>query len=141
MYNFLDSVSLQQKFEATVQCYNTWIDQCYSPRTDQCYSCMLQLSFIWKIKKNTSSRCEGMPTQKTKRCKEKGERLLALWLLFLCFFLLPLGLPYVNWASQECCLFYLRSSLWSWDLPLFYFHGCFLFLSFSHAILDSFFLF
>jgi len=20
---------------------------------------------------------------------------------------LPLGLPYVNWASQECCLFYL----------------------------------
>ena len=132
VYNFLDSVSLQQKFEATVQCYNPWIDQCYSPRTDQCYSCMLQLSFIWKIKKNTSSRCEGMPTQKTKRCKEKGERLLALWLLFLCFFLLPLGLPYVNWASQECCLFYLRSSLQSSDLPLFYFHELFPSLSFSH---------
>ena len=28
------------------------------------------------------------------------------------------GLPYVNWASQECCLFYLRFSLWSLDLPL-----------------------
>ena len=37
------------------------------------------------------------------------------------FSLLPLGLPYVNWASQECCLFSLRSSLWSLDLPLFYF--------------------
>ena len=34
-----------------------------------------------------------------------------------CFFL-PLGVPYVNWASQECYLFYLRSSLRSSDLPL-----------------------
>ena len=32
---------------------------------------------------------------------------------FYVFFLLPLGLPYVNWASQEGHLFYLRSSLWS----------------------------
>ena len=48
------------------------------------------------------------------------------------FFSLPLGLPYVNWASQESCLFYLRSSLWSLDLPLFYFCGLFPSLSFSH---------
>ena len=34
---------------------------------------------------------------------------------------LPRGLPYVNWARQDCCLFYLRSSLRSADLPLFYF--------------------
>ena len=34
--------------------------------------------------------------------------------LFLCSFL-TLGLPYVNWASQECCLFYPRSSLRSLD--------------------------
>ena len=27
-----------------------------------------------------------------------------LYVLFL-----PLGLPYVNWANQDCCLFYLRS--------------------------------
>ena len=40
---------------------------------------------------------------------------------FYMFFLLPLDLPYVNSASQECCLLYLRSSLWSSDLPLFYF--------------------
>ena len=48
-------------------------------------------------------------------------------------FFLPLGLPYVNWASRECCLFSLRSSPWSLDLPLFYFHGLFPFLSFSHG--------
>ena len=43
-----------------------------------------------------------------------------------------LGLSYVNWASQECCLFYLRPSLRSLDLPLLYFHGLFPSLSFSH---------
>ena len=50
------------------------------------------------------------------------------------FYLLfpPLGLPYVNWDSQECCLFYLRSSLQFSDLPLFYFHRLFPSLSFSH---------
>ena len=49
--------------------------------------------------------------------------------LFVCFFLL-LGLPYVNWASQEHCLLYLRSSLWSSDLLLFFFHRLFSSLSF-----------
>ena len=49
--------------------------------------------------------------------------------VFICF--LPLGLPYVNWSNQECCLFYLRSSLRSSDLLLFYF--CLL----ATAILDS----
>ena len=44
----------------------------------------------------------------------------------------PPGLPYVNWGSQECCLFYLRSSLRSSELPLFYFLRCFPSLSFSH---------
>ena len=52
------------------------------------------------------------------------------------FFLLPLDLLYVKWASQECRLFYLRSSLQSSDLPLFYFHGLCPSLSFSHQILD-----
>ena len=65
------------------------------------------------------------------RAGERGT--LSPWLLFLyVFFFLPLGLPYVNWASQECCLFYPRSSLWSSDLPLFYFPGLSLSLSFSH---------
>jgi len=51
---------------------------------------------------------------------------------FYMFFLLPLGLPCVNWASQECCLFYLRSSLQPVDLPLFYFYMLFPSLFFSH---------
>ena len=53
--NFLDSVSSQQKSEVTDQSYS-WIDQCYNS--------VLQLSFIQKIKENTSSRHEGMLTQK-----------------------------------------------------------------------------
>ena len=51
--------------------------------------------------------------------------------LFICF-LLCLGLPNIKWASQECCLFYLRSSLQSSELPLFCFHRLFPSLSFSH---------
>ena len=46
-------------------------------------------------------------------------------------FLSPMGLPFVNWVSQECCLFYLRSSLQYSDLSLFYFRGLFSSLSFS----------
>ena len=52
--------------------------------------------------------------------------------LFICFSS-PLGLCYVNWASQECCLFCLRSSLWSSDLPLYYFHRLFPSAFFSHC--------
>ena len=91
-----------------------------------------------------------MLTQKTR--KEKRERetreCARAWErdsgplapLFMCVFLPP-GLPYVIWASQECCLFYLRSSLWSSDLL------CSIFMGFSFScllattILDSFFLF
>ena len=63
------------------------------------------------------------------------ERPPALWLLFLyvVFFSLPLGLPYVNRASLEFCLFYLRSSFWSSDLPLPNFCWLFHSLSFSHC--------
>ena len=58
-----------------------------------------------------------MLTQKTRR----GER--DPWPSDSSFyvFLLPLGLLYVNWASLECCLFYLRFSLQSLDLPLWTF--------------------
>ena len=60
-----------------------------------------------------------------------GERESWLWLFYLCVYL-SLGLSYVNWASQECCLFHLRSSLQSSDLLLFHFSGLFLSLSCSH---------
>ena len=64
-----------------------------------------------------------------KRRETPGPNLAPLFM----FFLLPLGLPYVNWASPECCLFYLRSSLRSSEVPLFYFCRLFLCLSFSHC--------
>ena len=98
-----------------------------------------QISLISKIKENTSSRRGDMLTQKMRK-EEKST--LARWLgererpgplapLFICFFL-SLGLPYVNWASQEC-VFHLRSSLPSSDPPLFYFRGLFPSLSFQFS--------
>ena len=58
---------------------------------------VLQLSFVWQAKKNTSSRPERGPTQ---RCQEKSET--QFWLLFLyVFFSSCLSLPYINWASEE----------------------------------------
>ena len=52
---------------------------------------------------------------------------------FYMFFFLPLGLPYVNWASQEICLFYLKSSLRSLDHPLTFL--CSIFAGFSFPYL------
>ena len=75
-----------------------------------------------------------MRARQPKRCKERRER--DPWPFGSSFYMLfspPPGLPYVNWASQVCYLFYLRSSLWSSDLPLLYFCGLFPSLSFSHC--------
>ena len=60
-------------------------------QTDQCYSSLLQLSFIWQAKDNTSLRHEGGLNQKT--WKEERDSILVPFYLF---FLLPLSLPYVN---------------------------------------------
>ena len=120
--------------------YSSWVSNrpCFSSQTDQCYSSVLQLSFIQKIAGNYILEVSGNADPKTRR----EER--AVWLLFLCFFS-PLGLPYVNWASQECCLFYLRSSLRSSDLPLTFlcsiFAGSSLPCLLATTILDSCFLF
>ena len=65
----------------------------------------------------------------TKRREASGSILAPL---FNMFFSSPLSLPYVNRARREGCLFYLRFSLQSSDLPLFYFLGLFPSLSFSH---------
>ena len=93
----------------------------------------LQLSFIWQAKENKSSRYEGGLTQK--------KRGLQFWLLFIYFFLLPLSLPYGNWASQEGCLFHLSFSLWSSDFLSSIFTGFSFLCLLATTILDSFFLF
>ena len=77
--------------------------------------------FFKKVKKNTSLRHEGMLIQKTQRETRSPPNFGSF---FYMFFPPPPGLPYINWASQECRLFYLRS-FWPSDLPLFYFHGLF----------------
>ena len=93
-------------------------------RTDQCYISVLQLSFIWQAKENTSLRHEGRPNQKTRR---EG---LNFGSSFYTFFSPPPSLLYVKWASQEGGLFHLRLLLRSLDLPLFYCHGLFPFFVF-----------
>ena len=115
--------------------------------TALCYSSVL----FRKEQENTSSRGEGMPTQRHEERERdiktesvpvgRKDRPGPLAPLFICFFLTSLGLPYVNWASQECCLFYLRSSLPSSDLPLTYCVGFSLPCLLATTILDSCFLF
>ena len=84
-------------------------------------------------------RAVGVEVGRGERERER-EKACALAPLFICFFL-PLGLPSVSRASQEYCLFYLRSSLRSWNLPLTFL--CSIFTGFSlpcllaTAILDS----
>ena len=109
---------------------------CLSCRTDQCYSSLLQLSFIWKIRENTSSRREGMPTQRTQREERVSEREAPGPLApLLCVSPSPGPAP-CNLGEPGVLLFHLRPSLL-----------CSIFAGFSlpcllaTAILDSFFLF
>ena len=66
----------------------------------------------------------------------------ALWLLLLYVFSSTWACPMQIGLSQECCLFYLKSSLWSLELPLTFL--CSIFTGFSlpcllaTTILDSF---
>ena len=115
--NFLGSVSPQQRFEATD-----------GPVLQLCVTAQFYLA----RKENTSLRHEGRLTQKTVREEKHPCPLLNFGFCFYMFsFLLPSGLPYVNRASKEGCLFYLRSSLFPFSLL------CLL----ATTILDSFSLF
>ena len=115
-------------------CYSSQVSNgpCYSSLTNQCYSSIL----FRRQQENPSLRCEGTLIQRRQEksapaCRGERERELALAPLFICLSL-P-GPVLCKWGpSQECCLIYLRSSLWSSDLLLFYFRGLFPSLSFSH---------
>ena len=92
---------------------------------EQCYSSVL---FRKQRKTHPRGMRAGWPKREEKRREEtRSPSFSILAPLTICLFLLPLGLPYVNWASQED----LRSSLRSLDLP-FYFCGLLPSLSFSH---------
>ena len=91
--------------------------------------------FYLEIKRKIHFR--GVRACRPKRHEEKSPGPSAP----LYMFLLPLGLPSVNWASQECSLFYPRSSLGSSDLPCSIFAGFSLPCLSATTILDSCFLF
>ena len=111
--NFLTYVSLQQRIEM--------VDQCYSSITAQ--------SFIRQAKESTPSSREGGPTS-----KERLNLLLAS--SFYSFVSFPL-------EPALCKLALVRSAVLPevltlvlrpfFDLPLFYYCGLFLSLSFSHC--------
>ena len=65
-----------------------------------------------------------------KRHEEKRERPPLFGFSFCMFFLLPLGLPCVNWARQKGCLVYLRSLTSVLRLSFVLFSGAFPFLIF-----------
>ena len=134
--NFLSSVSLQQKFEAMDA---SVLQPCVISLDTSVLQLCVTAQFYLKAEENTSSRHEGGPTQKMSREKKPSSGSI-LAPLFICFFLHPLSLPCVNWASQEGCFTWeSHSSPWTFF--------CSISASFSllcllaTAILDSFFLF
>ena len=74
----------------------------------------------------------GGGRERKSACTQERKREKALWLLLLYVFSSTWACPMQIGLIQECCLFYLKSSLWSADLPCFYL---------ATAILDSFSLF
>ena len=103
-----------------------WSDEQASVTTP-CYS-----SALFANKGKCILEVWGWANPKDTKRREAQSSILAP--LFICVFLLPLSLPYVNWASQEGCLFYL-------DLLLFYVYRLFPFCLLATAILNSLFLF
>ena len=133
----LGSVSSQQRFGA-MDIKALGVHHSSRVLDKPCYIALRQISVtaLFYLDNSRKIYLQGVRACQPKDAKRRvpqrvGERENELWLLFLYVFL-SLGLSYVNWASQECCLFYLRSSLRSLDLPLFYFRRLFSSLPFSH---------
>ena len=142
--NLLGSFSSHQKFEAMdikilstsqlldIPCYSSrFLDRpCYSYQisvTAPCYSSVL----FRKQQENTSSRHEGMPTQRHRGERERPGPLAALFIGFPPT--PPPPGPALCKSGQPGVLFVLpRASLWSPDLPLFYFCRLSPSLSFNH---------
>ena len=87
----------------------------------------------------------GRERERAHAHRREKERDKVLWLLLLYVFASTWACPMQIGLSQECCFLYLKSSLWSSDLPLTFL--CSIFAGFSlpcllaTAILDSFSLF
>ena len=120
-----------------VTALRSWIDSIIALRSRIDYVITLrQISVTaqFYFKDSRKIHLRGVRARRSKDMRRRepqrgGEGQSWLWLLCL-YVYVSLGLSYVNWASQECCLFYLRSSLRSSELLLFHFHGLFPSLSF-----------
>lgn len=85
----------------------------------------LRLCAQFYLESKKKTRPLGVRACWPKRYDEKGGPQPNFASFLFMFLSLPLGLPCVNWARQECCLFYLRSlSLWSSDLLVLFSLPC-----------------
>ena len=142
--NFLVSVSLWQKFEATdgpiIQpCVNFLGETSVTaPRNffrqssviAPCYSSVL-------FRKLREIHPWGVRPDRPKRREEKRSPWLNFCSLFYTCVSSPLSLPFVNLASREGCLFYLRFSLQFLGLPLFFLRDFSLLCLLASTTLDS----
>ena len=88
-----------------------------------------------RVEEGVGERGRERERERAHACGRERERERVLWLPHLYVFSSTWACPMQIGLSQECCLFYLKSSLWSSDLPL-------TFLVFlATTILDSFSLF
>ena len=130
--NLLGSVSSQQRFEARdvealgvsqlsdSPCYSFWTDQFYLENKGKYILEAWGHANLKDVKRREREREKERVCARGKETPHPGPLAPLLYV-----FLLPLGLPYVDWVSQECRLFYLRSSLRSLDVP------CSIFVGFS----------
>ena len=122
-----------------VTALRSWIDRVIALRSQMDHVIALRqisVTALFYLEDSRKIHLWGVRARRSKDTRRRapqrgGESESWLWLFYL-YVSLSLGLSYVNWASQECCLFYLRSSLQSSDLLLFHFHGLFPSLSCSH---------
>ena len=79
---------------------------------------LIYRKFLYNRVQKTLDDRKNSINSKFKQAKEEKEK--ALWLLLLCFFPSTWACPMQIGLSQECRLFYLKSSLWSSNLPCFF---------------------
>ena len=146
---FLDSLSRHNKDLEwrtlkppwRITALRSWIDRVIALRSWMDHVIALRqisVTALFYLEDSRKIHLWGVRARRSKDTRRRAPQLVGgrereswLWLFYL-YVYLSLGLSCVNWASQECCLFYLRSSLRFSDLLLFHFCGLFPSLSCSH---------
>ena len=104
-----DNKDLEQGTLKPSACHSSWVldKLCYSSQANQCYSSI----FIQKIAGERERACARARTQQRESVRKRFGS-------FFYVFSSTWACPMQTGLSQECCLFCLKSSLWSLDLPL-----------------------